>query len=198
MRALFSECHRRCSVSGQMDPESFASFLPVRPGGGDTLDGQKAHVLFRALRCGEPDEDKEALNFTTKIAAEGVRIELGSTDSPDTPASTLSSKPRKRNYKKGLRSASDEEGILQVMQKVAESRKHEEKSVRGTSEKRSRIGEHRKAETESLMKLLSQKRELRESGLLSEDPDIMEELDVEIKCCRSRLHYFRKEEEDLM
>jgi hypothetical protein len=48
------------------------------------------------------------------------------------------------------------------------------------------------------MKLLSQKRELRESGLLSEDPEIMEELEVEIKCCRSRLHYFRKEEEDLM
>ena len=84
------------------------------------------------------------------------------------------------------------------MQKVAESMTHEEKSVRGTSEKRSRIGEHRKAETESLMKLLSHKRELRESGLLSEDPDIMEELDLEIKCCRSRLHYFRKEEEDLM
>jgi hypothetical protein len=90
VRALFSECHRRCSVSGQMDPESFARFLPVRPGGGDTPDGQKVHVLFRALLCGESDEDKEALNFTTKKAAEGVRIELGSKDSPDTPASTLS------------------------------------------------------------------------------------------------------------
>jgi hypothetical protein len=47
---------------------------------------QKALVLFRALRCGEPDEDTEALNFTTKIAPEGVRIELGSKESPDTVA----------------------------------------------------------------------------------------------------------------
>jgi hypothetical protein len=146
-----------------MDPESFVSFLPVRPGGGDTPDGQKVHVLFRALRCGESDEDKEALNFTTKIAAEGVRIELCSKDSPDTPASTLSSNPRKRTYEKGVRSASDEEGILQVMHKVAESMAHEGNHVRGTSEKRSRPGEHRKAETENLMKLLSQKREHRKA-----------------------------------
>jgi hypothetical protein len=48
------------------------------------------------------------------------------------------------------------------------------------------------------MKLISQKRELRESGILSEDTEIMEELEVEINCCRIRLHYFRKEEEDLM
>jgi hypothetical protein len=182
-----------------MDPESFAIFLPVRPGGGDTPDGQKVHVLFRALRCGESDEDKEALNFTTKIYAEGVRIELGSKDSPDTPASMLSSNPRKRKYEKGVRSASDEEVILQVMHKVAESMAHEGNPVRGTSKKRYRLGEHRKPETENLMKLLSQKRELRESGLLREDPEIMEELEVEIKCCRSRgLHYFRKEEKDLM
>jgi hypothetical protein len=112
VRALFSECHCHWSVSGQMDPESFASFLPVRPGGGDTPDGQKVHVLFRALRCGESDEDKQALNFSTKIAAEGVRIEQVSNDSPDTPASTLSSNPRKRKYEKGVRSASDEEGIF--------------------------------------------------------------------------------------
>jgi hypothetical protein len=156
------------------------------------------HVLFRALRCVESDEDKEALNFTTKITAEGVCIELGSKDSPDTQASTLSSNLGKSKYEKGVRSASDEEGILQVMNKVAESMAHEGNPGRETSEKRSRLGERRKAETENLMKLLSQKRELRESILLSEDPEIMEELDVEIKCCRSRLHYFRKEEEYLM
>jgi hypothetical protein len=139
VRALFYECHSRRPVSGQMDPESFASFLTVRPGGGDTPDGQKVHVLFRVLRCGESDEDKEALNFTTKIAAECVIIELGSKDSPDTPASTLSSTTRKRKCEKGVRSASDEEVILQVMRKVAESMSHEGNPVCGTSEKRSRI-----------------------------------------------------------
>jgi hypothetical protein len=97
-----------------------------------------------------------------------------------------------------VRSASDEEGILQVMHKVAELIAHEGNPVRGTSEERSRLGEHRKAETENLMKLLSQKRELRESGHLREDPEIMEELEVEIKWFRSQLHYFRKEEEDMM
>jgi hypothetical protein len=141
VRALYSECHRRWSVSGQIDPELFASFLPVRPGGGDTPDGQKVHVVFRALRCGELNEGKEALNFTTKIAAEGFRIELGSKDSPDTPASTLSSNAIKRKYEKGVRSLSYEEVILQVMHKVAESMAHEGNPVPGTSEKRSRLGE---------------------------------------------------------
>jgi hypothetical protein len=122
-----------------MDPESFASFLSVLPGGGDTPDGQKVHVLFRALQGVESDEDKEALYFTTKIGSEGVRIELCSKDSPDTPASTLSSNPRKRKYEKGVRSASDEEGILQVIHKVAESMAHEGNPVRGTSETRSRL-----------------------------------------------------------
>jgi hypothetical protein len=42
VRALFSECHRRRSVSGQMDPESFASFLPVRP---------VAEILHMDRRC---------------------------------------------------------------------------------------------------------------------------------------------------
>jgi hypothetical protein len=68
-----------------------------------------------------------------------------------------------------VRSASDKEGILQVMHKVAESMAHEEKYMRGTFEKRSRrtrrTGEHRKAEIKSLMKLLSQNRELRESDI---------------------------------
>jgi hypothetical protein len=53
-----------------------------------------------------------------------------------------------------------------------------------SSTKRSRLGKQRKNETDSLVKLLSQKRELRESGLLEEDPEIMDELELEIKCCK--------------
>jgi hypothetical protein len=43
-----------------MDPEAFYSFLSVRPGGGSSTDSQKALELFRALRCGESDEDTDA------------------------------------------------------------------------------------------------------------------------------------------
>jgi hypothetical protein len=84
-----------------------------------------------------------------------------------------------------------------VMHKVAESMTAGGSASNDYSEKRSRLGVHRKAETEGLMKLLSQKRELRESGLSEEDPEIMNELEVEIKCCKNRLRHFRKEEEEL-
>jgi hypothetical protein len=60
-----------------MDPDAFPNFLPIRPGGGPCNDGQKARALFRVLRCGDPGEDTEALNFTTNIAPAGARIELG-------------------------------------------------------------------------------------------------------------------------
>jgi hypothetical protein len=197
VRALFFECHRRWSVSGQMDPDAFSSLLPIHPGGGSSTDGQKALILFRALRCGEPDEDTEALNFTTKIAPEGARIELGSKESADTPKSTLISRPRKRKQEHEGPSHSTEESLLDVMHKVAESMTAGGSASNDYSEKRSRLGVHRKAETEGLMKLLSQKRELRESGLSEEDPEIMNELEVEIKCCKNRLRHFRKEEEEL-
>jgi hypothetical protein len=59
------------------------------------------------------------------------------------------------------------------------------------------LGEQRKNETEILVKLLSQNRELQESGLLEEDQEIMDELELEIKCCKDRLRHFRKEEEEL-
>jgi hypothetical protein len=83
------------------------------------------------------------------------------------------------------------------MNKVAESMTAGSSAANDYSMKRSRLGEQRKAETESLMKLLSQKRDLRETGLSAEDPEIMEELEVEIKCCKDRLRHFRKEEEEL-
>jgi hypothetical protein len=197
VRSLFSECHRRWSLSGQMDPEAFPNFLPARPGGRPSNDGQKAMILFRALRCGEPGEDTEVLNFTNKIAPEGARIELGANESPDKPISTLSARPRKRKADKGERGLDEEEGLLDVMNKVAESMPAGSSAANDYSMKRSRLGEQRKAETESLMKLLSQKRDLRETGLSAEDPEIMEELEVEIKCCKDRLRHFRKEEEEL-
>jgi hypothetical protein len=63
--------------------------------------------------------------------------------------------------------------------------------------KRSRFGEHREAETDRLMRLLSQKRELRASGLLYEDPEVMEKLEIELTSCKARLRRIRKEEGEL-
>jgi hypothetical protein len=87
--------------------------------------------------------------------------------------------------------------LLEVMNKVAESMTVESSAGSDYSMKPSRLGEQRKAETESLMKLLSPKRDLRETGLSAEDPEIMDELEVKIKCCKDRLRHFRKEEEEL-
>jgi hypothetical protein len=67
------------------------------------------------------------------------------------------------------------------MNKEVESMTAGSSADNGYSEKRSHLGAHRKAETESLMKLLSQRRELRESGLSEEDTESMNELEVEIK-----------------
>jgi hypothetical protein len=40
------------------------------------------------------------------------------------------------------------------------------------------------------MNFLSQKRDLRETGLSAEDPEVTEEHDVEINCFKDRLRYF--------
>jgi hypothetical protein len=71
----------------------------------------------------------------------------------------------KRKHEQGIRNQSDYGSLLEVMNKVAESTNVESGADIGYSEKWSRLGAGRKAETESLVKLLSQKRELRESGL---------------------------------
>jgi hypothetical protein len=99
---------------------------------------------------------------------------------------------------KNIRNQSDEGNLLEVINRVAESMTAGSSADNGYSEKRSRLGAHRKAEIESLMKLLSQKCELRESGLSVEDTEIMNELEVEIKSCKNRLRHFRKEEDELM
>jgi hypothetical protein len=62
----------------------------------------------------------------------------------------------------------------------------------GYSVKRSHLGAHQKAETESLVKTLSQKRELRESGLSQEDTKIMNQSEAEIKSCKNRLRHGRR------
>jgi hypothetical protein len=128
-----------------MDPEAFPNFLPARPGGRPSNDGQKARILFRALRCGEPGEDTDALNFTNKIVPEGARIKLGANESPYKPMSTLSARPRKRKADKVERGLDKEEG-LQVMNKVAESMISGSSADNDYSMKRSRLGEQRKAE----------------------------------------------------
>jgi hypothetical protein len=83
IRALYSECHCRWSLSGQMDPNAFTNYLPVRPGGGPSNYGLTALAFFKALRCGESEEYMAALNFTTKIAPECARIEVSSKESPE-------------------------------------------------------------------------------------------------------------------
>ena len=154
-------------------------------------------ILFRASRCVESGEDTEALNFTSKIAPESARIELGTSEIPEAPMSTLGARRRRHKAEKGERSI-DEEGLLDVMNKVAESMTAEISEDNDYSMKRSRLDEQRKAQIESLRKTFSQKRQLHESGLPAEDPEVTKELDLEIKCCKDRLGYFRKKEEELM
>jgi hypothetical protein len=109
----------------------------------------------------------------------------------------LIARPKKRKAEERDRGMGEEEDLLKVMNKVAESMTAGSSAENNYSTMRSRLGEQRKAETESLMKLLSQKREIRESGLSAEDPDILDEVEIEIKCCKDRLRHFRKEEEEL-
>lgn len=54
----------------------------------------------------------------------------------------------------------------------------------------SRLGSQREIESDGLITLLKQKREQRESGVASEDPDIMGQQDVEIYCYMNRLTSF--------
>jgi hypothetical protein len=197
IRALFSECHRRWSHSGQMYSDAFPDFLPVRPGGGSSNDGQKALVLLQALRCEEPGEDMDALKFATKIAPACARIELGTKESSDIPSSTLRARPKKRKVEERECGMGEEEDLLQVMNKAAESMTAGSSAENIYSTKRWGLGEQRKTETKSLLKLLSQMREIRESGLSAEDPYIIYEVEIEIKCCKDRLRHFRKEEEEL-
>lgn len=63
--------------------------------------------------------------------------------------------------------------------------------------KRSRLGSQSKVESDGLIMLLKQNRELRESGVASEHPYIMGELDVGIYSCKKRLCLFRKEGDEL-
>jgi hypothetical protein len=104
-----------------MDPDAFTNYLPVRPGGGPSNDGLTDLALLKALRCGESEEDMKALNFTTKIAPECALIELRSKESPDIPSSTLSARPRKRKVERRERFPTDEEGLLEVINKVSGS-----------------------------------------------------------------------------
>jgi hypothetical protein len=70
-------------LSGQMDPETFIDFLPTGPSSTDIYaEGMRAHILFIALRCGTPEGDTDALNFSRKTAPMGVGSDdLNTTDS---------------------------------------------------------------------------------------------------------------------
>lgn len=205
-RALFSECYRRWSVSGQNDPDAFTNFLPGSPGGTLSADGKKALILFRVLRCGESDEDTEVFNFTSKIAPRGVGVELGHKEAHDVDNLSGSAGDRRTNKKEGKRKTRGDEGkdddILSVLREAV-SVQRESLSVgsatdnEGYSTKRFRVGERRQAETTSLMKLVAQRRELRETGLDKEDPDILDFLNAEIESSKKRLSHFQNEEKNM-
>jgi hypothetical protein len=117
----------------------------------------------------ESQGDTEALNFTNEVGPDGAGTEPGTNETPDKPMATLGAEPRKRKADRKERSLEEKEGLLEVMNKVAKSMTAGSSAGNDYSMKRSRLGEQRKAETESHMKLLSQKRELLEPGL-SADP----------------------------
>lgn len=85
IRSLFSQCHRRWSISGQNDPDGFINFLPVRARGEIGTESKNALALLRAPLCGEVEDDTDILNFTTKIAPSGVSVELGHGDTESSP-----------------------------------------------------------------------------------------------------------------
>lgn len=129
-------------------------------------DARKALVLFKVLRCGEPEEDTEVFNFTCKIAPVGVSVELGHGNSPQlSPVS----KHGKRKATDRLEN-DDDSDIVSLMKEVVEVQRDSMSSGTVIREdqkcaKRSWIGEQRHKETAALMKLLSQRREVRKSGL---------------------------------
>jgi hypothetical protein len=81
-------------------------------------------------------------------------------ESPVKPISTLGTRRRKCNEYKGERGLYGEEMLLDLMKRVAESMTAESSADNNYSIKRSRLGEQRKAETESIINFLSQKRDI--------------------------------------
>jgi hypothetical protein len=72
-RGLFTKSYGKWSLSGQNDPERFADFLPRGPRSTEiSTEGKRALLLFVALKCGTSEEDTDALNFTKKLAPDGV------------------------------------------------------------------------------------------------------------------------------
>lgn len=192
-RSLFSESHWCWSLSGKNELDAFKRFLPVRPGGDFSTDAKKALFLFRALRCWELGEATEVLNFTTKIAPEGVAVELENGDYQTAIPVTKG----KGNKRKDLQlDGHPESDMVNIMKEVA----HSMRSGSGTTEepsfvKRSRLVEHRKACTESLMRLFSQKKSFQESGLDKDDPDGVTVIEAEIESCKDRLRHFKNGEQ---
>ncbi len=190
---MFSECHLRWSLSGQNDPDAFLEFLHIRAGRSMGVEAKKALILFRTLRCGERGEDTDLLNFTTKAAPDDVAVELGYGLRKLTPNRPMSSK-QKSSLSDGANSSED--ALIGIMSQVADTVTAKSSGhIEDISCKRSRLGEQRKMEGEGLVLLLSHKKTLRDSGLAFEDPEILEELDIEIKSCKNRLRHFRREED---
>jgi hypothetical protein len=84
-------------LSGQMDPETFVDFLPTAPRSTDiSAEGKRAQILFIALRCGTPDEDADALNFSKKTAPKGVAYDDLNLSSSDDDRRNLTRRVTKR------------------------------------------------------------------------------------------------------
>jgi hypothetical protein len=72
-RGVFTKVYQKWSLSGQNDPERFESFLPRGPRSSEiSAEGKRALILFIAMKCGTPDEDVDALDFTKKLAPDGI------------------------------------------------------------------------------------------------------------------------------
>ncbi len=75
VRALFTKAYARWTVSGQNNPEvgAFQNFVAPAPNSTTmSLQGKFTCIMFHALGCGTKEEDTEVLNFTCKLAPEGV------------------------------------------------------------------------------------------------------------------------------
>lgn len=104
--------------------------------------------------------------------------------------------------KKRKCTSNDEEEALPIVRDMAKTMRHSYSAtsaaaVKDFLAKRSRLGEYRNAQTQILMNLLAQKRDLRESGPDQEEEEIVDLIHGEIYSCKERLSRLRQEEQKM-
>ncbi len=72
-KAVFTKAYRNWTVSGQNNTDNITDFVTSRRSNGTpNEEGKRALMTFFALRCGTPEADVDPLDFTIKLAPEGV------------------------------------------------------------------------------------------------------------------------------